>query len=83
MEITTGHNNLAYHQSLVNPWLSPTCNLCEEARESFYHFVTECPRLRQMRIDTNNDNFNPDSWKPEDLLALARVPAVEDLLNRT
>ena len=49
---------------------------------TFQHFVRECPRLRLTRQDIGIHEDNIDSWTPEHLLELARVPAVEVLLNR-
>ena len=79
---TTGHNALAYHASKMDPNISDLCGLCEEGRETFYHFVTECPRLRTARQECQLEDLSSGSWKVESLLELARVPAIEALLTR-
>ena len=82
IKIVTGHNNLAYHTSKLDPTIDPQCGLCEEEPETFYHFITNCPRLWQTRKDTGIDEEDSETWTPERLLEFARVPAIEALLNR-
>ena len=48
VEIITGHNNLSYFQFKIDPDVNPLCRFCEEANETFHHFITDCPRLRQL-----------------------------------
>ena len=38
----TGHNNLAYFQSKLNPEIDPTCRLCLQANETLHHSMTNC-----------------------------------------
>ena len=52
VEIVTGHNNLSHFQFKVDPEVNPLCRFCEEQNETFHHFITDCPRLRQFRADT-------------------------------
>ena len=82
IKLVTGHNNLAYHASKIDPTIDPTCSLCEEADETFFHFTTECPRLRITRQEIGLNEDDDETWTPERLLELARVPAIEALLNR-
>ena len=82
IKLVTGHNNLAYHASKIDPSIDPMCSLCEEKMETFHHFVTECPRLWQTRRDANLDEIDSKTWTPECLLEFARTPAIEALLNR-
>ena len=58
------------------------CCFCLEADETFYHFVTDCPRLRTLSINLNLEEFSSDNWKSEHLLSFARSPAIEMLLSR-
>ena len=39
----TGHNNLAYFQSKLNPEIDPTCRLCLQlqANETLHHLMTD------------------------------------------
>ena len=82
VKITTGHNNFSYHASHIDPTIDPTCGLCGESMETFFHFVSDCPRLRLTRQDIGLREEDRGTWTPERLLELARVPAVEALLNR-
>ena len=82
IQVTTGHNSLAYPASLEDATIDPMCGLCGEQPETFYHFVTDCPRLHQTRINTGNNNFDSSTWTPECILALAGVPAIDAFLNR-
>ena len=83
LKLTTGHNALAYHASKIDPEIDSICSLCQEERETFHHFVTNCPRLRLSRQDCQLDDFKCDSWIPERLLEFARIPAIEALLDRS
>ena len=46
IRITTGHNNLNYHRSLINPDRENGCRFCGEEAETFFHLVTDCPAFR-------------------------------------
>ena len=39
----TGHNNLAYFQSKLNPEIDPTCRLCLQANETLHHLTVRPP----------------------------------------
>ena len=52
LKLITGHNALAYHASKIDPEIDDTCSLCQEEKETFHHFITECPRLRMARINS-------------------------------
>ena len=49
VRLVSGHNTLNYHMSLMTPGSSDRCRFCRESRETFYHFIKECPRLREHR----------------------------------
>ena len=55
----TGHNFLGKHQNHVDPEISKVCRYCQEDEETFYHFLTECPSLRQIRTDIFQDTLHP------------------------
>ena len=80
--IITGHNNLAYHEHVQDVHIDPLCRLCDEEAETFYHFINNCPRLRQLRqeIFQNRPIEGTDSWAIGRILELARVPAINVLL---
>ena len=52
VEIVTGHNNLSYFPFEVDPDVNPLCRFWEEENETFHHYITDCPRLRQFRADS-------------------------------
>ena len=82
VKLVTGHNNLSYHASKIDPTIDPTCALCQEEDETFFHFLTVCPRLRITRENLGIIETDSGTWTPERLLEFARVPAIEALLNR-
>ena len=46
----TGHNNLAYFQSKLNPEIDPTCRLCEQENETLHHLCTVLGMSTTQRI---------------------------------
>ena len=67
VEIITGHNNLSYFHFKVDPDVNPMCRFCEEENETYHHFISNCPRLRQVRLD-NITYFTPYDWNLNELL---------------
>ena len=59
----SGHNNLNYFQNLIDGDIHPLCRLCEEETETYYHWVRECPVLREERSNifgvATNDYYYP------------------------
>ena len=64
-----------------DPDVNPLCRFCEEQNETFHHFITDCPRLRQFRTDTVGV-FESKSWKPTELLNFSFIPQINDYLER-
>ena len=60
----TGHNFLGKHQNYIDRNISKVCRFCEEDEETFHHFITTCPTLRQLRADIFLDKTHPEdnSW---------------------
>ena len=81
VKITTGHNSLAYHAYKIDNTIDPTCRLCEEAIETFYHFATECPRLHNLRREIFKGEPIDETWAIGRLLELSNVPAIDALLT--
>ena len=64
ISIITGFNCLSYIQFKANPAINPLCRLCGEDNETFWHFITDCPRLQTYRNDTFLDKLpQQDNWK--------------------
>ena len=51
IKIITGHNNLAYFQSKLNPEIDPTCRLCLQANEALHHLMTDCEATSSLQLD--------------------------------
>ena len=81
VEVVTGHNNLSYFQFKIDPDVNPNCRFCEEQNETFHHFITDCPRLRQFRADTVGE-YNSNKWKPTQILNFCYIPEINDYLER-
>ena len=54
IHIVTGHNNLLYHRSNINPDMDQTCRFCGEQKETFIHFFTDCPALWRAREEAEH-----------------------------
>jgi ribonuclease HI len=52
VRLLTGHNVLNYHMSLMAPGHNPGCRYCDNSRETFFHFITECPAFSNHRATT-------------------------------
>ena len=81
VEIVTGHNNVSYFQFKVDPDVNPLCRFCGEQNETFHHFITDCPRLRQFRLDTVRD-FTSNTWKSSQLLNFSFIPQINGYIER-
>jgi len=49
IQLITGHNFLSYFQFKLDPTINPLCRMCEEANETFYHLLIDCPALEVKR----------------------------------
>ena len=81
VEIVTGHNNLSYFQFKVDPDVNPHCRFCEEQNETFYHFISDCPRIRQLRID-KLPFLDGGAWNTEQLLNFSYTREINVYLER-
>ena len=83
VNIISGHNNLNYHRSLINSDIDPNCRLCHIAPETFYHWLTECPRLRTCRQDVflDTEPVQDMTWSVQGLLDFARKPCIQNMLE--
>ena len=68
----SGHGPFAYHQSLIEPSIDPTCRFCSlEGKETFHHLMYDCPALAQRRADLFSQFQLPANfdWTPSDILS--------------
>ena len=78
----TGHNNLAYFQSKLNPEIDPTCRLCEQENETLYHLMTNCEATSPLQMDImQNKNPLPDmSWSVIEINKFLHHPTIHSLM---
>ena len=56
--------------------------LCEEENETFWHFITECPRLQNYRNDTFLDSPpQQDNWKLKQIMQFSTYTTVYNLMS--
>ena len=72
----TGHNNLAYFQSKLNPEIDPACRLCLKANETLHHLMTDCEAtmLLQMDIMKNQIPLADITWSVKDINKIYTIP---------
>ena len=78
----TGHNFLGKHQNIINCNISKVCRFCNEETETFHHFITECPSLRQLRTDIFFDKPFPadNTWSINKVKLFMREPIIYNTL---
>ena len=83
IRIITGHNNLHYHQSVIDNSKSSKCRFCLQVSETFYHFITSCPSFTMSRREILLDkNISDDhSWSVDSLLRFSSIPAIDNALG--
>ena len=84
IELITGHNNLNYVQSKIDPInVPPLCRFCEEEDETFAHLLNECPCFISYRRDIlhNIPIINTLSWSHKQLLKFSYIPSIEEALS--
>ena len=86
IRLISGHNKLNYFQSLLDNDISPLCRLCEEEDETFAHWVSECPVLRQDRTDifkvaTNEYLIIPNLWSVAEVLQFSMLNIISAVID--
>ena len=82
ISIITGFNCLSYIQFKANPTINPLCRLYGEDNETFWHFVTDCPRLKTYRQDTFLDKLPlPDNWKLKQIMQFSTYSTIYNLTS--
>ena len=83
IRIVTGHNGLLYHQHNIENAIDPTCRFCENAIESFHHFIIECPSFDNERQQFFGGRVIAGTmdWKIEELLNFSFIPRIHDALT--
>ena len=84
IQIITGHNNLKYHQSKIDPLQQDSsCRYCQWDEETAAHLVCSCPALWNSRLECFNDTFLEETpeWKLGQLLKFCSKTKMQELLN--
>ena len=79
----TGHNFLGKHQNHINPNISKVCRFCKEHEKTFFHFISTCPTLRQLRESIFHDKPHPqdNSWSIHKLKTFILEPSIYSTLT--
>ena len=79
----TGHNNLAYFQSKLNPEIDPTCRLCLQANETIHHLMTDCEATSSLQLDIMKNKIPlPDmTWSVKDINNFIQHPLIHSLMT--
>ena len=83
IRITSGHNQLGYHQFVINPSLSRLCRYCNDADETFAHWSSNCPAFEADRQDVfgGPSGVFSEEWILDRLLYFAEVPRIKRALS--
>ena len=62
---------LNYHMSVMTRDHEDRCRFCDQERDTFFHFVTQCPRLLTYRADLvqHCEGIHCLEWEPEKVLS--------------
>lgn len=83
IELITGHSNLNYMQSKIDPInIFPLSRFCEDD-ETFAHLFNKCPCFLTYRCDIlqNKLIINTLSWTLDQLLSFSYIPSTDAALN--
>ena len=78
--LVTGHGNLAYFYSKLEPGSNPICRLCREWNETFIRFM-ECPRLRTYQTDCFLDKDISQGWEEEKVLEFSYKRGINEAVE--
>ena len=79
----TGHNNLAYFQSKINPEIDPNCRLCEQTHETLHHLMSECEATTAIQMDILRNKIPlPDmTWSVKDINSFMHHHVIHSLMT--
>ena len=83
LKFITGHNNLAYFQSKIDPEIDPTCRLCLGANETLHHLMTDCEATSSLQMDIMKNQIPlPDmKWSVKDINVFIHQPLIHALMT--
>ena len=79
----TNHNNLAYHQSLQDETINPTCRFCRLFDETFDHFFS-CPffQVDRCNLDLTWPFSSEHPWKVDNMVRFINDTDIKHALDR-
>lgn len=83
IRVTSGHNQLGYHQHVIYRNLSPLCRYCNAPRETFAHWVDDCPAFARERQDifAGQRVLYNDNWEVSQVLEFTKIHRVKMALS--
>ena len=83
LRLASGHNGLFYFKSKIDPEINAVCRFCLEDDETFYHFITNCPKFYQSRKDIFLDKTIDvdENWSVRNMLLFSYLPGVREALD--
>ena len=78
IELITGHSNLNYVPSKIDPInISPLCHFCEEEHDTFAHLLNKCPCF----ISFCRDILHTLCWTTHQFLQFFYIPGIDNTLS--
>ena len=79
----TGHNNLVYFQSKLNPEIDPTCRSYKHSNETSHHFMTDCKATTTPQLDIMKNTIPlPDmTWSFKDINIFIKFQLIHLLMT--
>ena len=79
----TGHNNLAYFQSKINPKIDSTCRLCLQSNETLHHLMPDCEATTSLQMDIMKNWLPlPDmTWSVKDISKFIQHSLIHSLMT--
>lgn len=83
IRVTSGHNQLGYHQHVIYPYKSPACRYCDANRETFAHWIDDCPAFDRERQEIFNNQrvIHEYDWDVNKVLAFSKIPRIKSALS--
>ena len=86
IRLMSSHNGLNYHCHVKEPnEISPECRFCGTRKDTFCHFITDCPSLLGYRANIFYDYVGPkldqDDWSVNDVFKFSFEPEVSEAID--
>lgn len=83
IRVTSGHNQLGYHEHVIYPTKSPACRYCNALRETFAHWIDDCPAFNRERqeIFAGLRVIYEYDWEVNKVLEFSKIPHIKAALS--